>query len=538
MTQAEALELLKMGHNVFLTGPAGSGKTYILNEYRHWLEKNNIPAVLTASTGIAATHISGVTVHSWSGLGIKDYISDWDLENLLEKKYLHDRLKRPAVLVIDEISMLSAAQLDAVEKIIKSFRGNDRPFGGLQVVFSGDFMQLPPIGSGRQPAFAYEAQSWKNGRIKSCYLESQHRQADDDLLKVLTALREEEIDEEIREILMSRFRKRPEVNMPPARLYTHNEDVDAINQRELNLVPGPTKVYEMVGRGARKLQETLKRSVLAQERLSLKEGARVMFIRNNFEAGFVNGTMGIVHGFERSGLPIVILANGKKITVNSETWRIDEDGKTKAEVSQIPLRLAWAITIHKSQGMSLDSLEIDLSKAFVPGMGYVALSRARSLKGLSILGINSMALRTDPSAAAVDRSFRDMSSRFARGLNLMPAEEKKKLVQSFISESSSPLPLKKVSTYEETKKILLTGVTLSHIAKERGMTEETIITHLEKLLEQDPALDIEHLKPANNRFEKIKQAFKKCGSNKLSAIKAELPASFSFKEIRLARLFL
>ncbi|MEK7135972.1 MAG: helix-turn-helix domain-containing protein [Patescibacteria group bacterium] len=538
MTQEEALELLKMGHNIFLTGPAGSGKTFVLNRYREWLDKKNIPVALTASTGIAATHIGGITIHSWSGMGIKERINDYDLENLLEKKYLHDRLKETIVLIIDEISMLSSAQLESVEKITKSFRSNDLPFGGLQVVFSGDFMQLPPISTNSRPHFAYESSSWKNGRIKPCYLSTQHRQTDDGLLRVLSALREEEIDEEVYEILMSRYRKPTETGVPPARLFTHNEDVDAINERELSLIVGLTKVYGMSGRGSKKLQESLARSILAPERLSLKVGARVMFVRNNFDLGFVNGTMGVVDLFDRMGMPVVKLASGKKITVAPEVWRIDEDGKTKAEVSQLPLRLAWAITIHKSQGMSLDALEVDLSRAFVPGMGYVALSRVRSLKGLNILGLNNIALRTDRTMAGVEASFRDMSSQFARGLSLMSADQKQKIIDKFISESARAKKAPKISTYDETKKMVEEGITLADMAKRRKLTEETIIAHLEKLVIEFPNLNLDYLKPAPNRLQKIKEAFKKTGDTKLSAVKSILPISFSFKDIRLGRLFL
>ena len=337
---------------------------------------------------------------------------------------------------------------------------------------------------------------------------------------------------------MSRFRKAPETAVLPARLYTHNEDVDEINARELAKIAGSAKVYEMSGHGAKKLIEALKRSLLAPERLVLKTGARVMFVRNNFEVGFVNGTLGVVDGFDRLGRPVVRLGNGKKIIVEPEIWRIDEEGKTRAEVSQLPLRLAWAITVHKSQGMSLDALEVDLSKAFVPGMGYEALSRARSLAGLSILGLNDMALKIDPALAAVEANFRDMSRRFGHGLSLLGQAEKDKLIEKFVAATAAAAPRKKVSTYEETKKLIAEGLTLADVARRRQLTEETIIAHLEKLIEQFPDLEISHLKPAPNRLIQIKEAFKKAGNNKLTMAKNHLPASFSFKDVRLGRLFL
>ena len=147
MRQSSALNILKTGKNVFLTGSAGSGKTYTLNQYIHYLRARRVPVAVTASTGIAATHMNGITIHSWSGIGIKDELTERDLSNLARKQFLADRLKDTAVLIIDEISMLHAKQLNLVNQVLKHVRKNDNPFGGIQVVVAGDFFQLPPIGS-------------------------------------------------------------------------------------------------------------------------------------------------------------------------------------------------------------------------------------------------------------------------------------------------------------------------------------------------------------------------------------------------------
>ncbi|OHA58588.1 MAG: hypothetical protein A2571_02350 [Candidatus Vogelbacteria bacterium RIFOXYD1_FULL_44_32] len=539
MTQDEAFELLTMGHNVFLTGPAGAGKTHLIRRYRDWLEQKNIPVALTASTGIAATHIGGVTIHSWSGLGVKEGLSAYDLESLSEKKYLSDRIRGTSVLILDEISMLSSRQFSALDDICRAFRAVDLPFGGLQLVVAGDFFQLPPIQSySRQPNFAFESESWKNGRIKPCYLEGQFRHTGDGLSQILADIRDNTVNKNTKNILLSRLNKKPAGGILPVRLFTHNEDVDAINNNELSKLAGPTKIYEMTGRGAKKLREALARSILAPERLALKPDAKIIFVRNNFEAGFVNGTLGVVIGFDRTGWPIVRLANNKKIVVSPETWRVEDEGKVKAEVNQLPLRLAWAITIHKSQGMSLDAVEIDLSKAFVPGMGYVALSRARRLEGLNLLGFNEMALQVEERIQLAETKIKDMSARFTTGLKNIIQTDKEKLVQKFIAEAKKDGPKKPLSTYEETKKLIDAGLTLADMAKQRQLTEETIISHLEKLVENIPSLAISQLKPAPNRMQKIKEAFKKTGNYKLADVKKILPASFSFKEIRLGRLFL
>ena len=146
MKQEKALNILKAGKNVFLTGSAGAGKTYTLNQYIQYLKERKVPVAVTASTGIAATHMNGVTIHTWAGIGIKDSLSKKDLDAMKDRKYLREHLENAKVLIIDEISMLHAKQLDMVNQVLKYFKENDEPFGGIQVIFSGDFFQLPPVG--------------------------------------------------------------------------------------------------------------------------------------------------------------------------------------------------------------------------------------------------------------------------------------------------------------------------------------------------------------------------------------------------------
>jgi ATP-dependent DNA helicase PIF1 len=196
------------------------------------------------------------------------------------------------------------------------------------------------------------------------------------------------------------------------RLYSHNTDVDSINDRHLKDIVETGKVYQMQTSGQTAKVEQLVKSVLAPEVLELKIGAEVMFVANNFGAGFVNGTRGRVVAFT-DNMPVVELANGREIKVERHSWKLEEDGRTRAEVAQLPLRLAWAITIHKSQGMSLDGAEIDLSRSFTPGMGYVALSRVRSMDGVYLIGINQMALMLHPLIFEFDVALREASEALA-----------------------------------------------------------------------------------------------------------------------------
>lgn len=417
MTQKDALNILKTGKNVFVTGPAGSGKTFVVNEYVKYLKSHNVAIGITASTGIAATHMGGVTIHSWSGIGIKDRLNLGDIEEIAGKAYLRNKILDAQVLVIDEVSMLHHFRLDIINRVLKYVRKSDKPFGGLQTVLCGDFFQLPPVSRMGEPEarFIYDSESWKEGKFTVCYLHENFRQNDDPILSVLDEIRSGEVSDEARELLRSRYIGGGPRYSESTRLYTHNIDVDLINDRELEKVMENEVVYEMTSKGKKPLVFVLKKSCLAPERLRLRKGARVMCVKNNFEAGFVNGTLGTVVSCAPDADPVIRtipssdFPQGKLITIEKYYWQIVEDGRVLAELCQYPLRLAWAITVHKSQGMSLDAVEIDLSKAFEPGMGYVALSRVRSLAGLSILGFGENALRVHGEVLEYDRHLRELS---------------------------------------------------------------------------------------------------------------------------------
>jgi ATP-dependent exoDNAse (exonuclease V) alpha subunit len=541
MKQLEVLEILKMGKNVFLTGPAGSGKTYVLNQYIDFLKSSNIPVGVTASTGIASTHLNGTTIHSWSGLGIKDYLSESEIEKLLTKGYLKKKFKYVQVLVIDEISMLHSFQLDAVDRICRAFKQSSAPFGGLQVVLCGDFFQLPPISKGdTESSFAYKADIWGIMDLQICYLSEQYRQSlENDLLSVLNDIRQNEISEKTQELLKKR-QKAKQTKIIPTKLYTHNREVDQLNMKELDKIESFPQIYQMQFSGTKKLSDILKKSCLAMEELHLKKDAVVMFIKNNFEVGYVNGTLGVVIGFEGS-LPIVRTYNGKEIIVENESWHIEEDGAVKARITQMPLRLAWAITVHKSQGMSLDAAEIDLSRSFVAGMGYVALSRVRSLEGLFLKGINNMALSVNEDILNFDQELKKRSEQVARQLKVTPKKRRGDLKKEFLDHAVTDVPVEeKISTYDITKGMVMKEMMIEDMARERGITKGTIISHLEKLAEEkgtDKA-NLDYLKGDIKDFEKILKAWKKTKGDKLTPVKKLLGNKYSFEDIRAVKLFL
>jgi len=427
MKQTTALEMLKAGHNVFLTGSAGTGKTHLLNQYIDYLKERNITLAVTAPTGIAASHINGMTIHSFFGIGIRENVDEYFLDSLIQKEFLHKRLKKLKVLIIDEISMVSPQLFDSIDKILRAFKYSDEPFGGLQIVLSGDFFQLPPISQNTNNLrFAWQAEVWKKAGLKSCYLTEKFRQSDEALISVLDEIRSGTVSEKSMRILHScrgeKLKNKPKVT----KLYTHNKDVDRINQEELDLLKSSVKIFQSKNQGSKKNIEKIFNSSLVNEELSLKKQALVIFIKNNYEAGYINGTLGEVIDFDKTtAQPIVKLFSGRQIIVEPEDWKLeDSKGEVKAVVKQIPLRLAWALTIHKSQGMTLDAAEIDLSKTFETGQGYVALSRIKSIDGLRLLGINDIALQVDKVILNIDKKIKEASDRHENKFETLAKQEK------------------------------------------------------------------------------------------------------------------
>jgi len=573
MIQKDALDLLKIGGNTLITGAAGSGKTYLLNQYIKYLTEHGVNVAITASTGIAATHIGGQTIHSWSGIGISEYLNEEDIQKIATNKNIKSRFKKTKVLIIDEISMLHGRQLDMIDQIARAMLDHTKPFGGIQVVLCGDFFQLPPITKNNNfnqdngNKFAYQCLAWENGQFNICYLHEQFRQKEgkngeqDELLKILNEIRSGSAGENTKVPLRSRYKKDPDTktSLLPTKLFARNFNVDSINQQELAKIEGPGKIFVMENRGFSKLVETLQRSCLALEELELKIGAEVMFVKNNIEGRYVNGTRGVVEGFDSiDGYPIVRSFDGSLIIARPEEWKLEEDGIVRATISQVPLRLAWAITIHKSQGMTLDAVELDLSDAFEPGMGYVALSRVRSLAGLKLLGLNDIALKVHPQILSDDFKFQEWSDLTCDRLKEFSEDEKKKhqetvLFDRFSGNRDKNLVKKKkedkakrlvdrstgkkTPTHKITAEFLSKKKSVKKIAEERGLTVGTIVTHMEKLLGEGNLPDVSYIKKDIKGFDKILKEFKKSKDGKLSPIFDKFDEKYSFETLRLVRLF-
>ena len=430
MTQEKALALLKSGRNIFLTGSAGTGKTYVLNQFIQHLKDANINVAITASTGIAATHIKGSTIHSWSGIGIKQILTGKDLRNLKKKKYLREQFDNVKVLIIDEISMLHRDQLNSINQVLTYCKENTEAFGGLQIVVCGDFFQLPPIGKNGERSsdkFSFMSAAWQNANFNICYLTKQFRQNDNVLGAVLEDIRCGRVTQKSIDVLKNAANTTFESGIEPTKLYTHNEDVDFINNAHLADLPSKSRFFKAKTSGDKALISVLKNTVLTQNDMPLRIGAKVMFVKNNVEKGYINGTLGEIVKYSSVGIPVVKTLDNEKITASPEEWSIDDEkGNTLASYKQIPLRLAWAITVHKSQGMTLDAAELDLGRTFERGQGYVALSRLRDIDRLRLLNFNSVSLMVDGLAMKADKRFQVLASELDESTTLNALNDESK----------------------------------------------------------------------------------------------------------------
>ena len=409
MDQELALAILLSGRSALLTGAAGTGKTYLLNTFIAQVRKRGKKVSVTATTGLAATHLGGNTIHSWSGIGVSDHLPNNFFERL--SKTRRDVISKTDVLIIDEISMLHDFRLDMIDKVLRTVRENDQPFGGIQLVMSGDFFQLPPVNRPNEQGggFVVYSDAWQELRPAVLYLERQYRQNDEQLLEILTALRTGDVRRRHVEALLARTKIEPP-DGDITELHTVNVDVDDINIQKLAELPGEERSYQQTTTGSKIYVENLQRSVLAPENLVIKLGALVMAVKNSPQKLYANGSIGTVVDFEPlTEYPVVEFRDGRRVTMVPDVWELRDGERKRASISQVPLRLAWAITVHKSQGMTLDVAKIDLRKAFVEGMGYVALSRVRDLDNLYLYGINRRALEVSPDALAIDEVLRRVS---------------------------------------------------------------------------------------------------------------------------------
>lgn len=490
--QKNANYYMRRGYNVFLTGPAGTGKTHVICAFKQWCLDNRKKVAITSTTGTSAILIGGRTIHSWAGIDYGDKDADIYVQNIYENPHLLRRWRMTQILVIDEISMMNPELFEKLDYIARSVRwSNSQPFGGIQVVLSGDFAQLPPV---KSPKYCFETPLWEELLDVTIYFTEIIRQCDPVFQSLLCNIRMGKLTPEHRKILMDCVGRDLEtvtkagIVIKPTQLHSHKVDVKNINDRELayckkhrqttietrttgavdasvvdasrvvdalsekdthdmedkhavapienesgepliNTVDGVTYTYTAhykyvntlrlnLSEGMKAImKDTIDRNAPILNELELVLGAQVMLAKNLcLEDGLANGSRGVIIDFicteesmnpetgARTAYPIVEFVNGHTRTIRPEKWQYifeeTSEGKTSIKKYQIPLVLAFATTIHKSQGMTIDLAEEDLSRCFDFGQAYTALSRVRSLQGLSLVNFSDKSIKADPRVVA------------------------------------------------------------------------------------------------------------------------------------------
>lgn len=393
--QKRAVDLAADGRSLFITGPGGTGKSVVTREVVKALRAAGRKVAVTASTGIAAVHIGGMTIHSTLGLGVASNITEGKKAigyGTLERS--QERLYECNTIVIDEVSMLTGDYVDMMHwwlNIVRDRPNSEAPFGGYQVVFVGDFLQLPPVikdSSKVDRKYAFDAAAWDLAAVETVYLTEPFRQDDPDFFRHLCRVRRGACPEDTLEYFRPCAGRRRD---SATKLVTTNAKAYDINSARLDALPGEAWVREATLEGNPKWFDNLRTNCIAEAVLELKPGAPVIFLKNNRNLGYANGMRGVVRGFVvidgEDG--VIVEAHGRgvkrEVVVPREKWEIkDADDRVLASLQQFPLKLGWAITTHKSQGMTLDDVEVDLARTFERGQAYVALSRARSVDRLAL----------------------------------------------------------------------------------------------------------------------------------------------------------
>ncbi|KAK0395371.1 hypothetical protein QR680_001247 [Steinernema hermaphroditum] len=384
--------ILKEKQSIFFTGSAGTGKSLVLKKIIGSLPAST--TFVTAATGVAACQIGGTTLHSFVGIGTGTASLANCVRVVEDKKGLVAQWKLCTHLVIDEISMVGAEYFTKMEAVARKIRGNDRPFGGIQLIITGDFLQLPPVVErGEEPKFCFQTPTWTRCVRRTVVLQKVHRQNDSRFIEILNQIRVGKCDDEATLDIQSTSKNYfdPDKGIVATKLCTHTKDADSVNRRNLELLDGRTRHF--IAHDDTAIPDALNKSVPRD--VTLKIGAQVMLTKNlDLSKGMSNGSRGIVSSFSKDGYPVVKFLDSRAPQAGVEvkpypfSIRI-AGGDGMAIRRQVPLMLAWAISIHKSQGLTLDAVEVCLDRVFADGQAYVALSRARSLSSLCVLGFES-----------------------------------------------------------------------------------------------------------------------------------------------------
>lgn len=391
--QADALELLRSGENVFLTGGAGSGKSFLIRHFMKDIDPKEMP--ILASTGAAAVLLGGRTFHSFFGLGIMEGGPDATYERASKDKRLLARLRKVEGVIIDEVSMIPGQALMIAEALSQRARESKLPWGGMRIIAVGDFAQLPPVTQAGPRDWCFMNDVWRQSGFQSVMLSHNQRVSDNLFLDILSDVRHGLVTERVRDFLNDHLQVHDE-DHPGTRLFPRKIHAEKFNQKKLDELSEEEVTIDSIYFGSEKHIEILMKTAPVPLKLVLKLGCRVMFLQNDPQKRWVNGTRGVVTDIALDKI-IVKKDNGREVQVDKSSFALqDAEGNIMASVIQFPLTLAYATTIHKSQGATLEDLWCDLSSLWEPGHAYVALSRLRSAEGLHLIGWNPRSIIVDP----------------------------------------------------------------------------------------------------------------------------------------------
>jgi ATP-dependent DNA helicase PIF1 len=399
--QQEAFDTFLSGSSFCLTGPGGTGKSYIIKHIQEHCKTNNIPCAITALTGVAASLIGGQTLHKWSGLGLMDKRIHTMVAIIKNTPATLARWESIKVLVIDEVSMMNQDMFELLNVVACRIRNNKSFYGGIQMIFCCDFAQLAPINGN----YAFESPLWQKELANhTIYLNHILRQDCPEFVKMLGEIRLGIVSDDSKRALNSRLNKKSDGPITPTMLYPHRRTVEDTNVKKLDELKSLKKLFtskdskyefssKLTVNAIAKDTETLEER--CPKKITLCEGAQVMLTVNmDTERGLVNGSRGVIVGFTGSN-PDVLFDNGHRLTISPTTFECQTQSSIVRRV-QIPLVLAWATTIHKCQGSTLTHAITDLRDIFCSAQGYVTLSRLKSLDGLYLTGIDYSKIKCDP----------------------------------------------------------------------------------------------------------------------------------------------
>lgn len=532
--QTKALDVLCRQGNVFLTGAAGTGKSFLLDRYLAGKSSSEFPVV--ASTGAAAVIVGGRTFHSFFGLGILEGGAKMAVTRAVKNRRVIHRLLRACCVVIDEISMLSGETLAAAEAVARIARGSDAPWGGLRIIAVGDFAQLPPIASYQQAKdWAFLHPVWQESAFEPALLSTVMRTQDIDFLEILNFVRDGIVNDRVHDFLHKRIT--PSADAADAtRLYPHRAQAEQYNLLRLNASPKKLYTFPTVFIGNERYLDSAKRSIPIPETLLLKEGALIMMRKNDVTGAmrYVNGSLGHIQSIGAESI-IVALLTGEAIEVTKEAFSsLDGDGNEVMAAWNFPVTLAWATTIHKAQGASLDRLIVDLHSLWEPGQAYVAMSRVRSGEGLMIERWSKSSIRAEPLVTAFYDALAEQAKKYTpRPLFTPPVRDHR---EERIRKIKTMKPTR-LQRMESIARMVKEQVSLQNMAEKCGIKPQRVVLYIEKILASGEwTSDPGYLSESISDRQKIISAFREYGTEYLQPVFNEFRGGVSYDDLRIVRL--